>query len=247
MAIAWLFFQMGKAFSEVEISYEPTDGIVQPIKFGHSNIYFIKTDTGYILIDAGVPGAEEKFDEVLELTDIDPKNIKLIIVTHGHMDHIGLLAYAKEISGGKILAHKSLKDNLAKGEFEEPTARSNMGHFLNIMTMFLNLDIKGFEPDILIDDVYDLSEFGIEGSVIPTPGHSESSITVVLDSGEALIGDMVRPDDSGEIVLGMYYEDKEELLKSLEIVANIDPQTIYLSHGETINNEELKNAIIINK
>ena len=69
----------------------------------------------------------------------------------------------------------------------------------------------------------------------------------MLDNGEALIGDLVREERSGEIGLGMFYEDKKVLLESLEKVAALKPRTIYLSHGTTIDNSTLRNCIEANK
>jgi hypothetical protein len=54
---------------------------------------------------------------------------------------------------------------------------------------------------------------------------------------------MVRPEDEGEIGLGMFYEDKETLIESLEEVASFEPKTIYLSHGDTIDNTTLNKTI----
>jgi len=233
----------GIAFSKVEVTYEPSDDIVQPVKFGNANIYFIETETGYILVDAGVAGAEEKLNEVFTLAKIDPKSIQLIIVTHGHWDHIGLLAYVKEISGAKLLVHKSIQENIKNGEFEEAIARDSWSNFINFMASLLPAEIKGVEPDILVDDTFSLNEYGIRGKIIHTPGHSQSSMSIILDSGEALIGDMVRPDKDGNIYLGMWYEDKEVLINSLEKVAEQNPKIIYLSHGKTIDNTVLKKTI----
>jgi hypothetical protein len=65
----------------------------------------------------------------------------------------------------------------------------------------------------------------------------------VLDNGEALIGDMVRKESPGRIGLGMFYEDKETLLESLEKVAACEPRIIHLSHGTHIDRRMLRDAI----
>jgi glyoxylase-like metal-dependent hydrolase (beta-lactamase superfamily II) len=244
--IVIVFLQVAMAFSSVEIVYKPNtveNSVVQPVTFGHSNIYFIETQTGYILVDAGVPGNEEKLDELFEITEVDPKSVQLIIATHGHMDHIGMLAYAKEVTGAKLLAHKSLEQNILNGGFESATAQTLFGQFLNFMASLAPIEIQATTADILIEDTYYLDEYGIAGKIIPTPGHSQSSLSIILDNGEALTGDLVRPDDSGNIYLGMFYEDKETLILSLEKVAGHEPRTIYLSHGEYIDNEVLKEVI----
>ena len=241
---------MMMGFNNTEITYEPNTNentVVQPVKFGHANVYFIKTENGHILVDAGMPGDLTKLDEVFAIAGVDPQSIDLIIVTHGHMDHMGLLAYAKEATGAKILSHQSLAEKLTNGAIEAPVAQTLFGHFLNFMTGILELtgggDIEGVTPDILVEDSFDLSEYGVSGQVIHTPGHSLGSVSIILDNGETLIGDMVRPEGEGEIGLGMFYEDKEILIESLEEVASFEPRTIYLSHGDTIDNTTLNNTI----
>ena len=49
----------------------------------------------------------------------------------------------------------------------------------------------GVIPDILIDDELSLEEFGVKGRAIFTPGHTPGSISIILDSGEAIVGDLV--------------------------------------------------------
>ena len=101
---------------------------------------------------------------------------------------------------------------------------------------------EGLPPDIVMEDRFDLSEYGIAGQVIHTPGHSQGSVSIVLDNGETLIGDMVRG-EGVNIGAGMFYEDKMELIASLEKVISFEPDAIYLSHGEHIDNTTLKTAI----
>jgi glyoxylase-like metal-dependent hydrolase (beta-lactamase superfamily II) len=105
----------------------------------------------------------------------------------------------------------------------------------------------GIAPDIVVDEEFDLAEFGVAGRIIHTPGHSASSISIVLDNGEALIGDLVRGEAPDDVALGMFYEDKETLLASLEEVAAHEPRIIYLSHGTHIDDRALRSAIAANR
>ena len=93
---------MVKSFSNTEITFEPNpngDSVVQPVGFGHANVFFIRTEEGYILVDAGMPADPEKLDEVFATAGVEPGSIRLIIVSHGHLDHMGSVAYAKETTG----------------------------------------------------------------------------------------------------------------------------------------------------
>jgi glyoxylase-like metal-dependent hydrolase (beta-lactamase superfamily II) len=219
------------------------DDKVQPVKLGGVNVYLIQTDSGYILVDTGMPMMAEQLDKAFVETGIDPRSVQLIVLTHGHMDHLGLVAHAQEVTGGKVLCHRSLAESLRNSKMEQAVPRTkNVGtRVMNYMTRWLKY--VGLEPDIVVDGEFDLSEYGIAGKVIHTPGHSASSISIILDNGEALIGDLVREEDAGEIGLGAFYEDKQVLLESLEKVAALEPRTIYLSHGNTTDRDTLREVI----
>ncbi|NIV28011.1 MAG: MBL fold metallo-hydrolase, partial [Anaerolineae bacterium] len=126
-----------KAFSNTEITFEPStneNSVVQPVRFGHANVFFIRTEDGHILVDAGMPGDPEKLDEVFATAGVEPSSIQLIVVTHGHLDHMGMIAYAEETTGAKVLCHQSLSGKLAAGEIEAPVAQNLSGHFINLMS-----------------------------------------------------------------------------------------------------------------
>jgi glyoxylase-like metal-dependent hydrolase (beta-lactamase superfamily II) len=218
---------------------------VQPVKFGHSNIYFIKTETGHILVDAGMPNKGDELDEKFASAGVDPASVGLIILTHGHLDHVGSVAHAQRVTGAQVLCHRSFSDSLVNGKAEPAIAQNFLGRVLNIMTGLMGNKFEGTQPDILIDDEYDLDVHGISGKVIHTPGHSPSSVSIMLDDGDALIGDLVRETGSGEISLGMFYADKMVLLESLEKVAALEPNTIYMSHGTYTDSKTLKDFIAI--
>jgi glyoxylase-like metal-dependent hydrolase (beta-lactamase superfamily II) len=126
------------------------------------------------------------------------------------------------------------------GKFEPAVAHTFIGRILNALS---GSKIEGIVPEILFDREYELEEFGIDGKLISTPGHSPSSISIVLNSGETLVGDIIRNAGTGEIRLGNYYSDLGRLIESLEQIANLNSRIIYLSHGTTIDNQELLSAI----
>ena len=61
-----------------------------------------------------------------------------------------------------------------------------------------------------LNDEYNLDEFGISAKVIHTPDHTAGSISIIMNNGEAIIGDLVR--GNHRINLGAFYEDKIILL-----------------------------------
>lgn len=216
---------------------------VLPIKFGHVNIYLVKYENGYILVDTGMPNKNEQFDDVFLKYGVDPKSIQLIILTHGHLDHVGSVAYLQEFTGGKILCHRAYANALGAGRIEPAVAQKFSGQILNFLSGFLGSKIGCVKADIIVDEEYDLGEYGLSGKVIHTPGHSASSLSILLDSGEVLVGDLIREDGPGEVGLGMFYEDKDAVLESLKKIAAFNPRIIYLSHGTTIDNSVLQDFL----
>ena len=69
------------------------------------NCYLVKTGDGYILIDSGLSNRRANLEKALENAGCKPGNLKLIIITHGDVDHIGNCAYLREKYGVKIAVH----------------------------------------------------------------------------------------------------------------------------------------------
>ncbi|UCD38758.1 MAG: hypothetical protein JSW54_04565, partial [Fidelibacterota bacterium] len=114
------------------------------------------------------------------------------------------------------------------------------GRFMNAISP--EWKYREAEPDILINDEYDLSSYGIGGRIVPTPGHTQGSLTIILDTGEMLVGDLVRGKPSN-INLGMFYEDREVLVHSLADLVTRPSSWIYMSHGGQIDHALFKKAV----
>jgi glyoxylase-like metal-dependent hydrolase (beta-lactamase superfamily II) len=213
---------------------------VLPVSMGHVKLYFIKTDDGYILVDTGKPDKDKHLDEAFLKAGINPQNVKLIVVTHAHPDHSGTIAHAKEITGAKILCHENAAPFIRAGRSSPIIAQNRKGKFMNAISP--EWKYQGAEPDILIQNDFDLGEYGINGKIIHTPGHTEDSITIVLDNGEMLLGDLVRG-KAPDINLGQFYENKEVLIQSLVKLASYNAKRIYMSHGEYIDNMIFQKSI----
>jgi hydroxyacylglutathione hydrolase len=80
------------------------------LPFGMVNAHLIISEAGSILVDAGLPDSEHKIERVLARYGLTLHSIKLIIVTHAHVDHAGSAARLRELSGAPILAHRGDAD-----------------------------------------------------------------------------------------------------------------------------------------
>jgi glyoxylase-like metal-dependent hydrolase (beta-lactamase superfamily II) len=54
------------------------------------NWYVVETDDGLTLVDAGLPKYREQLDHVLKLIRRQRSDIRALLLTHGHIDHVGM-------------------------------------------------------------------------------------------------------------------------------------------------------------
>jgi len=100
------------------------------IKLGFMKSFLIKSETGYVLIGAGYPNKEQNLWRFLKKKKINPEEINLVIVTHGHFDHFGSLAKIVEKTKAKIIVHENDQEMLKTGKSGEIKLHTKWGKFL---------------------------------------------------------------------------------------------------------------------
>jgi glyoxylase-like metal-dependent hydrolase (beta-lactamase superfamily II) len=200
------------------------------------------------MVDGGAPKKAKEFTKAIEKIGINTHDIKLIILTHGHWDHIGSVKEIKELTGAKIALHHLEKEWLEKSLKPMPPGVTTWGRILSkIMTMFLPfISIPGTNVEIVIgNEGLSLEEYGIPGKVIYTPGHSCGSVSVLLETGEAFVGDMAMNMFPLRFSPGLpiFAEDLLKLKESWESLLDQGAKMIYPSHGEPFPADIIRRAI----
>jgi hydroxyacylglutathione hydrolase len=214
------------------------------LSLGTSNSYLIKTSTGYLLIDAGNASKAGLFQKKLREFAIDPKEIILIVITHVHYDHVGSLAEIQKITGAKVLVHSKEKDLLQNAITTLPKGTMFLSRVLSsVFQGFAGKRIKfaAVSPDIIIDNEFDLGGYGAQGRVMVTPGHTMGSLSVILESGEAFVGDTCfnvfsLPRSS---VFPPYADNIELLYESWKILLDSKAKIFLPGHGKPFTREKL--------
>jgi hydroxyacylglutathione hydrolase len=220
---------------------------IYPIKLGVACCYLLRGD-GIIMIDGGAPNQAKCFLKALERLSIQPRDLRLLVLTHGHWDHIGTAKDIKEITGAKIAMHKREKDWLEKSLKPLPPGVTLWGKiFAKIMAMFMPfVHISATNVDIILgDEEFSLAEFGIAGKVISTPGHSPGSVSIVLDTGDAFVGDLAMNAFPMRLSPGLpiFAEDLQKVKDSWKLILDYGVKMIYPAHGNPFSAEIMRNIL----
>ncbi len=221
------------------------------LPFRMVNCFLILGAEGCALVDTGLPGSESKIGNVLEKNGHSFKDIKLIVITHAHVDHAGSAARMRELSGAPIVAHEG---DLKHYTREVPMTFCSTGWFSHLFkaTGLIFQPYTAFSPDFLLsnDEVMDINRYGIPGIVTHTPGHTAGSITVELTTMDAMVGDLVA---SGILIGGIvrtkhairppFEDDPHATAAQLQRLIDSGMERFYMGHGGPLAADEVQRHV----
>jgi glyoxylase-like metal-dependent hydrolase (beta-lactamase superfamily II) len=205
------------------------------IPLGFDNCWVLRGN-GVVVIDAGQPNRLSAFQRGLQRAGVRENEINLILLTHAHWDHMGSAAAIKEYTGAPLAVHENEVDWVVSGHAPLPSGLTAWGKFLmRFHHLFTPLiDVPTTEVEIQLTGApLPLSEFGVSGSVLHTPGHSPGSVSVVLDTGEAFVGDLAmnRFPLTLKPSLSILGDDRRSVNESWRKVLHQGARMIYPAHG----------------
>ena len=174
-----------------------------------TNTYIVSIGSEALIIDP--VGNLETINYYIKNKEL---NVKYILLTHGHGDHIGLVTELKELSNALVYIHN---------EDEEMINNSS----LNLSSHFGKA--ISFKSDFHYKDGDELL-LGTETiKIIHTPGHSKGSVCIQIQDC-LFTGDTIFQGSVGRTDL--YGGDYDKMLKSIEKISKLDSNLkIYPGHG----------------
>ncbi len=205
-----------------------------------STVYVIQAARP-VLIDSGTVGDMDDLEQALKDEGVWLSQVALVVLTHGHADHAGLAADIRDRSGAAIwlgegdvpLAHAGHNDDLA------PTSLAALTLKPLITSVY-----RDFVPDVAVTAPMSLLPYGIDGEVVPMPGHTKGSLVVILGNRTAFVGDMMMGGLGGLVFPShphehLYEADRAANLRNVEALVRRGIVTFYLGHGGPVSRDDV--------
>jgi len=221
---------------------------VYPLRLGLTRCYVIR-DRGTILVDAGMPWQAGSFARQLAKTPVRPEEIRLIVLTHGHFDHAGSAAAIQRLTGATLATHVADADLVEGRRITTPTPQTGWGAVmwpaLAPLMPALASRCRAHVDLVIGDQGLALADYGVDGKIIHTPGHTDGSLSVLLSTGQAFVGCMahsgapfrLQPD------LPIFADHPDELRRSWDKLISLGATYVYPGHGNPFALEAIRSPL----
>ena len=202
-------------------------------RFKYFNVYVIKGIDGDILIDSGFIGMRRSLKKYL-----DQFNIKLIILTHAHVDHAWNTLYLKKLYNCEVLMGSEDVVNIDNRNIKSKCSKRRYSLWTKIMNLGMKwFKQKLFDPDILIDKDTYYKACGLRFKIVTLSGHTNGSIGLLynkyLFAGDALVN------RKSYVEIAYQNQDNDLAKESFKKIVKLKPKMVFIGHDRPIKSEKL--------
>ncbi|MFF2951741.1 MBL fold metallo-hydrolase [Kitasatospora sp. NPDC057965] len=197
-----------------------------------------------VVVDAGTPGSGRRILDRITAHGVDPADIALIVITHGHIDHFGSAAELHRLTGAPLAGHVADLGPYRSGRVREPYLPTGPMGRLMARNRKLHVRAEPFEPTVLVRGATSLEDFGLAARIMPTPGHTAGSVSVLTDAGDLVAGDLIANSFMGLVrarpANPPFHDDPRQNLASLREMLALDPTRLHVGHGTALDPDRVR-------
>jgi glyoxylase-like metal-dependent hydrolase (beta-lactamase superfamily II) len=213
---------------------EIVDGVWE-IPIGYVHAHLIATgDGGLVLVDTGLPRRADKLAAAVRATGHGITDVRTILMTHRHPDHMGSLAELRRRTGAQVVAHRADVPVITGAE-PQPL------HSLMMKLTAPFMKAPGAPVDLALDGDGPTGVPGIRA--IHTPGHTPGHVSFLLDRGPGVLF----AGDAAAMAKGrlrtppkMTTLDMSEARASIGRLAELQFDVAVFGHGPAVSGDAVK-------
>ncbi len=155
------------------------------IPCGMVNCYLVRQGSTLVLVDTAFRYDSAHIERNLAALGVYPKDLRMVLLTHGHVDHAGSAPYFRQ----------RYQLPLAMNPLEDDTGRPFSGRgpgnrAIWALTLATVRKRGQIAPDIPLRDGQSLQKYGLDANVVALPSHTAGSMGLLLPGGRLLCGDL---------------------------------------------------------
>lgn len=211
-----------------------------------TNAYVISGDH-HVLVDTGPERARTTLLDGLASIGLGGEDLSLVLVTHAHATAVGNAAFLQQRFHVPVAVHGADAPVLASGIDRVVSITKPVGA---IMRWLGDTRFDAPTPDVVFGHTMSLESFGVQGTVVHTPGHTIGSTSVVLPTGDAIIGDLLMGGFFGGRLWPTrpthhyFAEVPQRVVRSLALLNRLGVQRLHPGTGEVLAMDVVRDAII---
>jgi glyoxylase-like metal-dependent hydrolase (beta-lactamase superfamily II) len=200
-------------------------------------VYAIEDPDGLTLVDAGLDLAAERILAQLRAASRSPGQVRRLLVTHAHPDHVGGLRRLQQATGAAVITSKAERPVVAG---TEPVARPDPARLSGLGRLMQPRQPVRFPPTPVAQTVGDgdvLPEVMGGLHVLLTPGHSPGHLSFWQPERRILLcGDVILNIPFGlRLPFAAFTVDMDEDRRSITRLAALEPDLICFGHGPPLH------------
>jgi glyoxylase-like metal-dependent hydrolase (beta-lactamase superfamily II) len=204
---------------------------VYVVELAIGQVYIWDRGDALTLIDAGTRGSADVILDGIASIGRQPSDVRELILTHYHDDHVGDAAELVARTGARVLAHR-LDAPVIEGR--QPQAPPRLEPFEVALAEATQPNVPRADPVHVDAQIEDGDRVSGGGVVVHVPGHTPGSIAIYVERARLLFTGDAIASHAGAPILGVFNVDRQQAIESLRRLAQLDFDAACFGHGEPL-------------